>query len=565
MAQHIDRVSERKGFTSGKEWNWKNFWICFGLACGQLAFGYPASIIGVTLAQPSFLIYMKLLDVTAEPPRLVPDADSLIGAMSGVFQAGAFLGVIIGSFIMDRYGRKAGTIFCSICSIIGGIGLVASVNSTMFIVFRLIAGAGSWGFLALTPVYCAELAPPKLRGFFVGLNGMGITLGYSLASYMGLAFYYAKNPSAQWRGPLGLALIFPVIQLLVIIWAPESPRYLLMKGRVEEARKVVMSIHEVAGDPDQEYARGEFYQMQKQAEFDRNLEPTYKAMFFKKSYRRRTLLACGFAFVGQSTAVLVINNYGPTLYSALGYGTLDQLKLQCGWITMGTPANLLGACIMDRVGRRVLMLVGIFGCCACLIVEAAIIAQFATPIPAIPNTAALKAGVAAFYIFLLFYGCGIDVAGVVFYSEIFPNHLRAKGVAMSIAVIALTDLVYLQVTATAFSHIGWKFFLVFIIISGLGGILAFFYIPETKGVPLEEIAAIFGDADEVMVFSENIHIDHTTHDLVVDTHTGATVGEKGNGDDNIIQKVATEAGKPGGEVLKEQEMRVDEKSVASRP
>lgn len=221
---------------------------------------------------------------------------------------------------------------------------------------------------------------------------------------------------------------------------------------------------------------------------------------------------------------------------------------------------------MDRVGRRVLMLIGVFGCCACLIVEAAIIASFATPIPPVPNTAALKAGVAAFYVFLLFYGCGIDVAGVVFYSEIFPNHLRAKGVAMSIGVIALTDLVYLQVTDTAFHHVGWKFFLLFIIISGIGGIVAFFTLPETRGVPLEEIAAIFGDADEVMVFSEDIHIDHNTHDLVVDTHTGATVDNKGrrsidNSNDHVVQRVATEAGVPGHEITAKHEVYADEKSV----
>ncbi|OQV02402.1 hypothetical protein CLAIMM_07606 [Cladophialophora immunda] len=527
-----------KGFGQDRQWNWRNFLICFAIAgCGQLAFGYPASIIGVTLAQPSFLTYMKLIN--AETGEMAHDADSLIGAMSGVFQAGAFLGIIIGSFIMDRWGRKAGTVFCAVMSLIGGAGLTGSVNTTMFIIFRLIAGAGSWGFLALTPVYTAELAPPKLRGFFVGMNGMGITIGYSLASYMGLAFYYVENdPAAQWRGPLGLALIFPALQLLVIAWAPESPRYLLMKGRVEEARKIVMDLHQVPGDPDQEYARGEFYQMQKQAEFDRTLTPTYRAMFFKKSYRKRTILACGFAFIGQSTAVLVINNYGPTLYAALGYGTLDQLKLQCGWITMGTPANLLGAVIMDRVGRRVLMLTGVFGCCACLIIEAALIATFASPIPDTPNLPALRAGVAMFYIFLLFYGCGIDVAGVVFYSEIFPNHLRAKGVAMSIAAVALTDLVYLQVTATAFANIGWKFFLVFIIISGLGGIAAFLLLPETKGVPLEEIAAVFGDTEEVMVYSEDIHVDHRTHDLVVDLHTGNTVAGSG---DEALRRVATEA------------------------
>jgi hypothetical protein len=186
------------------------------------------------------------------------------------------------------------------------------------------------------------------------------------------------------------------------------------------------------------------------------------------------------------------------------------------------------------------MLVGVFGCCACLIVEAAIIATFASPIPAAPNVPALKAGVAMFYIFLLFYGCGVDVAGVVFYSEVFPNHLRAKGVAMSVAVIALTDLVYLQVTATAFANIGWKFFLVFIIISGLGGIVAFIYLPETKGVPLEEIAAIFGDTEEVMVFSEDIHVDHRTHDLVVNVHTGKTVGGEHAADEERLQRVATE-------------------------
>ena len=137
---------------------------------------------------------------------------------------------------------------------------------------------------------------------------------------------------------------------------------------------------------------------------------------------------------------------------------------------------------------------------------------------------------------------------------------------MSIGVIALTDLVYLQVTATAFAHIGWKFFLVFIIISGLGGIGAFIWLPETKGVPLEEIAAIFGDADEVMVFSEDIHIDHNTHDLVVDTHTGATVDNKGrrsieNGEDHVIQRVATEAGVPGHEIREKEGVNVLEKEA----
>jgi hypothetical protein len=94
-----------------------------------------------------------------------------------------------------------------------------------------------------------------------------------------------------------------------------------MKGRVEEAREIVMRLHSVKGDPEYEFARSEFYQMVKQTEVDRTLDPGWVAMFTKKGYRRRTALAMGFALVGQSTGVLVINNYGPTLYTTFGYDT----------------------------------------------------------------------------------------------------------------------------------------------------------------------------------------------------------------------------------------------------
>jgi MFS family permease len=282
----------------------------------------------------------------------------------------------------------------------------------------------------------------------VGLNGVNIALGYALASYMGLAFYFVDQgelSNTQWRAPLGIALIWPFMMCLVCWVIPESPRYLLMKGRIEEARQVVYKLHARKDDPDEEFVRAEFYQMSKQAEVDRTLEPGYLDMFRKPSYRKRTLLAMGFAFIGQSTGVLVLNNYGPTIYAALGFDTLYQLIFQCGWITVGIIGNIIGALIMDFTGRKPLLVMGVAGCCISLILEAAMVASFAEEAT---NKAGLRMGVAAAYLFLLVYSIGIDVAGVVFYSELFPNHLRAKGLSLSIAVIALTDLVYLQVTAT---------------------------------------------------------------------------------------------------------------------
>ncbi len=107
----------------------------------------------------------------------------------------------------------------------------------------------------------------------VGLNGINIALGYGLASYMGLAFFYQTDPVSQWRTPLGIALIWPVLMILVCYIAPESPRFLLMKGRVEEAKAITLKLHHMKDDPDDEFARGEFYQMAKQAEIDRTLDP----------------------------------------------------------------------------------------------------------------------------------------------------------------------------------------------------------------------------------------------------------------------------------------------------
>lgn len=98
---------------------------------------------------------------------------------------------------------------------------------------------------------------------------MNISFGYALASYVGMAFYYTKDPVANWRAPLGLALLWPIMMLVICQIAPESPRWLMSKGRIDEAKEVVMRIHRVKGDPDQEFARGEFFQMQQQAELEK--------------------------------------------------------------------------------------------------------------------------------------------------------------------------------------------------------------------------------------------------------------------------------------------------------
>lgn len=119
--------------------------------------------------------------------------------------------------------------------------------------------------------------------------------------------------------------------------------------------------------------------------------------------------------------------------------------------------NLCGALVVDRVGRKPLMLWAFIGCTCCLSLEAAMIAVYAE---AGTNKVGLGFALFASYAFSVFYTPGVDCVNAIFLGELFPNHLRAKGVTAALVVYALTDLVYLQVAPTAFENVGWKFYLV---------------------------------------------------------------------------------------------------------
>ena len=253
----------------------RNFLYCFFLTFGQIAFGYPASVISVTLGQPAFLTYMGLADAQG---RVVKNLLNTEGATSGVFQAGAAVGTILTAIVMDRFGRRNCMYYNSIVGLFGGALIAGSRNISMFLAGRFFAGCSSFGFLVITPVYTTELAPPRARGLFVGMNGVFIGMGYSLAAWMGVAFHFADNPSTQWRGPLGMYLIWPSLMILIASLCPESPRWLLMKGKDEKALKITLHLHTVKGND--EFARAEYDEIQKQTTIDKTLETSWVSHLF---------------------------------------------------------------------------------------------------------------------------------------------------------------------------------------------------------------------------------------------------------------------------------------------
>ncbi|KAB8268137.1 general substrate transporter [Aspergillus minisclerotigenes] len=487
--------------------HWGTFFICLLISFGQFVGAYESVIIGTTLQKPDFMQRMGLWDSNGNKTAKY---GSLEGAIVGLFQAGAVFGTIISAIVMTKWGRKAGLAFGCIVSLAGLGGMTGSMNVAEFLVFRFISGLGTWACGAAASVAIPELSPPSHRGLFAGLNGVMIGLGVATASYVGMGFYFCDDEVASWRAPMGIPLFAPIAVLLTLPFLPESPRYLLLQEKPEEAQRVFGKLNPRSDAPAVgAYLDEEFNQMQQQAAYDRILDSSWTGLFTTPTYRRRIILGCTLAVLNQSTGVFVINNYGQTFYEQLGFSPSACQLLQGNRDLIAFLGNFVGSWIVDRIGRKAILLFAFAGCFTCVLLEGVMVALYADS----DNAAGKNAGVAFLYLFLVFYGTGIDVGTYVYLGEMFPNHIRVKGVGLSLAAMNVAATIYLSVTSIAIASIGWKFFLVFVVITFVGMLWVVVFLPETRGLPLEEIETLFGNDQDIMVFTSGPpRTDAGTHD-----------------------------------------------------
>lgn len=194
------------------------------------------------------------------------------------------------------------------------------------------------------------------------------------------------------------------------------------------------------------------------------------------------------------------SDYGASIYANLGYGTLDTLLFLAGWVCIAMLAPFVCMTFVDRVSRTYLFATGFCLCMCTLIVEAALQKNFLGT----TNKSGLAAAVAMTYLYVFFYVLCLDGPMFFYIGEIWPSQVRAQGFALGIAAMCLSNLVWTAAAPAAFKNIGWGYYIFFIVQAAIGGVVSLLWFPNTLGKPLEEVAALFGDSADVVVFQHEI-------------------------------------------------------------
>ncbi|CEL07014.1 Putative Function: high affinity glucose transporter (Precursor) [Aspergillus calidoustus] len=449
-------------------------------ATGSFLFGYDSGVMTDVIASRNFLDFF---DTTK--------TSSIIGAINSTFSGGAAIGALTAGLTIDRLGRRFTIQLGAIIATIGAILQCAAQDLAMILVGRIVAG---WavGILSMSvPVYQAECAHPRNRGFIVGLAQQMIGVGFIVSTWIGYGCLHAPDTnSVQWRFPLAFQGLPSILLCIGMIWLPESPRHLVEKQKDEEAMRVLRRLHYDGTNSD--WIESEFTEIKATIDAERELTaPGWLVMFRVPQWRKRLLLGTAVQVFTQMTGVNVINYYQNIMYESLGI-TGHRATLVSGiYNVVGPIANLIFITfILDRVGRRRPLMFGAGAIAIALVCEAALNSQ---------NEAGTHDGYSIGGVFFLFcvtviFSMSFGSISWVYMSEVMPMQIRGKGNAFATGVGNWTvSTLWSQVSPIALDKIGWKFYFLF---AGWNLFVTiptiYFFFKETKQKSLEEIDLLFG-------------------------------------------------------------------------
>ncbi len=416
--------------TPKEVYNWRIYACATVASFASCMIGYDSAFIGTTLALPSFTEEFEFSSYSPE------SLSSLKADIVSVYQAGAFFGSLFAYGTSYYLGRRRSLLVFSLVFIVGAAMMLGASRERglgLILAGRVLAGIGVGGASNMTPIYIAELAPPAVRGRLVGIYEVGWQIGGLVGFWIDYGVNRTQPPDrTQWIIPFAVQLIPAGLLFLGSMWIPESPRWLFLKGRREEAMRVLCWVRSL-GPTD-------LYILEEVSFIDRDLELDHGATgegFWKpflrlgdRTIQHRFLLGALLFVFQNGSGINAINYYSPTVFSSIGIRGTDTSFLTTG--IFGVVKTIMTFAwqlyLIDHVGRRRLLIIGGFGGSICMWIIGAYIklsgAGTKTTAPDAPLTSGGIAAIVFFYLWTAVYSTTWNGTPWVINSEIFDQSTR---------------------------------------------------------------------------------------------------------------------------------------------
>ena len=439
-------------------------------AMGSLLFGYDTGIVNGSL---EFMAKPQQLDLSAFQQGIVSSGLTL----------GAAFGAIIGGPLADKIGRKKILTLLGIIFSVGAIGCAVATNISVLIGFRFILGLAVGSASANVPVYIAEIAPSEFRGKMVTTAQVMIVSGQFVAFGVNAALTpLGASNAAIWRWMLGLGTIPGIILWLGMYLVPESPRWLVSQGKTSKALEVLKKIRSAASVPTE---MNEIEAKNKADKAEAAEQASFKDLFSTRWVVQIVITGATLGIIQQFAGINSIMYYGGKIIQDSGFNPTVAAILNTGNGLLSIVGSILGMFTIDWLGRKKLEYSGLI-VCGTTLVAAGLIHSL------VPNAGWSGITIVVLvYVYIIFFQGTLGPVTWLINSEIFPQRYRGIGTGITIFALWIGHFVVGLLSPVLLDWNMSNTFYIFAICCVLGLVFVKIRVPETKGVPLEEVEKYF--------------------------------------------------------------------------
>lgn len=472
--------------------NTHNVYFIASISCiSGMMFGFDISSMSIFVGQDPYLKFFGY------------PLSTMQGFITASMSLGSFFGSISSSFISEPFGRRASLLICAFLWCVGAAVQASAQNRAQLIAGRIISGWGIGFGSSVSPVYGSELSPRKIRGFIGGMFQFSVTLGIFIMFLIAYGMSHVDG-KASFRVSWGIQIVPGLILFLGLFFIPESPRWLAKQGYWDEAEDIVAKI-QAKGDRSNPDVQIEMSEIKEQLLLEEHAKDFTYADLFNKKYRLRTFTAISAQVWQQLTGMNVMMYYIVYIFEMAGYNGDTNLIPSLIQYILNAAVTVPSLYLLDKVGRRTILLFGAAAMMAWQFGVAGILATYSEPHVfegndtvriSIPDKhkAAAKGVIACCYLFVCSFASSWGVGIWVYCSEIWgDNRSRQRGAAISTAANWIFNFAIAMFTPSSFKNITWKTYIIYAVFCACMFTHVYFGFPETKGKRLEEIAQLWED------------------------------------------------------------------------